>query len=125
MLEKLKKEILEDGKIDKEEVDKLESVLYEDGIIDREEADFLFELNDNSKDNCAEWKEFFVKAITDHVLADEVSPGVVDDDEADWLKAKVEGDGKIDDVEKALLLNIKDKATSLSPKAEFLIKMAE
>ena len=111
-LEELKKELLSDGIIDAAEVKELETVLYEDGIIDKDEADFLFELNNavSGKANAPEWKDFFVKAITSFVLDDEQSNGEVDDDEAKYLYDQIKGDGQIDDIEKALLENIKAKS---------------
>jgi len=111
-LEELKKELLADGIIDAAEVKELETVLYEDGIIDKDEADFLFELNNavSGKANAPEWKDFFVKAITSFVLDDEQSNGEVDDDEAKYLYNQIKGDGQIDDIEKALLENIKAKS---------------
>ena len=114
-LEKLKIEILEDGIIDKEEVIKLEKLLYEDGVIDREEADFLFELNDATTGNANDpsWATFFVKAISDHVLKDEESPGEIDADEAKWLIGKIEGDGQVDEIESNLLSAIKKDAKEI------------
>lgn len=111
-LEELKKELLADGIIDAAEVKELEEVLYEDGVIDKDEADFLFELNNavSGKENAPEWKNFFVKAITSFVLDDEQSNGEVDDEEAKYLYDQIKGDGKIDDIEKALLENIKAKS---------------
>jgi len=111
-LEELKKELLADGIIDAAEVKELEEVLYEDGVIDKDEADFLFELNNavSGKENAPEWKDFFVKAITSFVLDDEQSNGEVDDDEAKYLYEQIKGDGQIDDIEKALLENIKAKS---------------
>lgn len=116
-LQELKASVLEDGVVDADEVKKIEEVLFDDGEIDRDEANFLFEINDavSGKDNDAGWQALFVKAITAHVLADDTSPGVVDDDEAAWLKEKLEGDGQIDDVEKALLAELKDKAKDPIP----------
>ena len=111
-LDELKKELLADGIIDAAEVKELEEVLYEDGVIDKDEADFLFELNNavSGKENAPEWKDFFVKAITSFVLDDEQSNGEVDDDEAKYLYDQIKSDGKIDDIEKALLENIKAKS---------------
>ncbi len=111
-LEELKKELLADGIIDAAEVKELEEVLYEDGVIDKDEADFLFELNNavSGKANAPEWKDFFVKAITSFVLDDDQSNGEVDDDEAKYLYGQIKGDGQIDDIEKALLENIKTKS---------------
>jgi hypothetical protein len=113
----LKKLILADGVIDEQEVKQLSDILYSDGIIDKDEAEFLFELNDAvaGKANHSSWSTLFVEAITSFLLEDEKSPGIVDDDEARWLLDKIQGDGKIDEVEAALLKNIKAKATQISP----------
>lgn len=113
----LKESILADGVIDEQEVKQLRKILYADGIIDKEEAEFLFELNDavSGKANHSSWETLFVEAITSFLLEDEKSPGVVDDDEAKWLLAKIQSDGKIDDVEAALLKNLKAKAKKISP----------
>ena len=111
-LKELKKELLADGIIDAAEVKELEDVLYEDGVIDKDEADFLFELNNavSGKPNAPEWKTFFVKAISSFVLEDETSPGEIDDEEAKYLYDQIKGDGQIDDIEKALIENIKAKS---------------
>ncbi len=111
-LEELKKDLLADGIIDVGEVKELENVLYADGKIDKDEADFLFELNNavSGKENAPEWKEFFVKAITSFVLDDDQSNGEVDEEEAKYLYDQIKGDGQIDDIEKALLENIKAKS---------------
>ncbi len=113
----LKKAILADGVIDEKEVKQLRDILYADGIIDKEEAEFLFELNDavSGKANHSSWTTLFVEAITSFLLEDEKSPGVVDDDEAKWLLDKIQGDGKIDEVEAALIKNLKAKARKMSP----------
>ena len=113
-LEELKKDLLADGIIDAGEVKELEEVLFADGVIDKKEADFLFELNNvvSGKDNAPEWKDFFVKAITSFVLDDEKSNGEIDDDEAKYLYEQIKDDGQIDDIEKALLENIKAKSAN-------------
>lgn len=111
-LVELKKQLLEDGIIDAQEVKTLEAVIFEDGIVDKEEADFLFELNNavSGKANAPEWKDFFVKAITSFVLDDDKSNGEVDEDEAKYLYEQIKSDGQIDEIEKALLENIKVKS---------------
>ena len=122
-LEELKKELLADGVIDAEEVKTLEKAIFEDGTVDKEEADFLFELNNavSGKDNAPEWKEFFIKAITSFVLDDDDSKGEVDDDEAKYLYEQIKGDGQVDDIEKALLMNIKEKSANFPSLLEELL----
>ena len=123
-LDELKKNLLSDGIIDVEEVETIKHKIYEDGKIDREEANFLFELNDavTGKDNAPEWKELFIDAITAYVLEDEMSPDVIDEDEADYLYEQINGNGQIDDTERALLENIKAKAKNFPEKLASLLK---
>jgi hypothetical protein len=111
-LNELKQSILEDGVIDAQEVQQLKEVLYADGIIDKEEAEFLFELNDavSGKANDASWEAFFINAISDFLLEDETSPGEIDEEEAQWLLQKIQGDGQLDKTEQALLANLKNKS---------------
>ena len=110
----LEKFISADGVIDEAEVQQLREILYADGKIDKEEADFLFDLNDSvsGKDNHPSWETIFIEAITAFLLEDEASPGEIDNDEAKWLLAKIQGDGQVDGIEKALLDNLKAKAKS-------------
>ena len=107
-LEEYKAELLADGIIDATEAKELESMLFADGKIDSEEANFLFELNDavSDKDNDSAWNKLFVKAISSYLLDDENTPGEIDETEAEWLYAKIKGDGQIDGVEKELLIHI-------------------
>jgi uncharacterized tellurite resistance protein B-like protein len=113
-LQELKVDLLADGIIDAEEVAKLKEILYADGIIDKEEAEFLFEINDavTGKENDPSWESFFIQAISDFLLKDEVSPGEIDSDEAAWLVEKIGADGQVDGTEKALLENLKKEAKS-------------
>ena len=114
-LNELKKSILADGVIDEQEVKQLREVLYADGIIDKEEAEFLFELNNavSGKENHSSWAKLFIEAITSFLLEDETSPGEIDEDEAKWLIEKIQGDGKLDEIEVALLQNLKAKAKKI------------
>lgn len=122
-LQQLKQEILQDGVIDQNEVQELETVLYADGVIDKEEADFLFDLNDSvsGKANHRSWEQLFVNAITSFLLEDETSPGEIDESEANWLYEKLHGDGVIDNVEMALLKNLKAKAKVMPENLQSLL----
>lgn len=113
-LQELKADLLADGIIDAAEVAKLKEILYADGVIDKEEADFLFEINDavTGKENDPSWESFFIQAISDFLLKDEVSPGEIDADEAAWLEEKIGADGQVDGTEKALLENLQKEAKS-------------
>lgn len=111
-LKKLAKEIAADGVVDAAEVKGMRKRLYADGVIDKAEADFLFAVNNavSGHKNAPGWSKLFVQALTDFVLCDKRSPGVVDAKEASYLIAKIKGDGKVDALELALLVNITTKA---------------
>ncbi|MCC7385213.1 MAG: TerB family tellurite resistance protein [Deltaproteobacteria bacterium] len=125
----MKTAILADGVIDEAEVGQLRTVVYGSGggagaRVDRAEAALLFELNNatSGKPNHASWRELFVQAIAAHVLEDEETPGVVSEEEARWLAAQIEGDGKLDDNERALLARIKANAKSVADPLKALIQ---
>jgi len=123
-LNEIKKSILADGVIDEQEVKLLRDVLYADGIIDIEEAEFLFELNNavSGKDNHPTWATLFIDSISSYLLEDENSPNEVDEDEAKWLIEKIQGDGKLDEIEIALLNNLKAKAKKMPQSIIDLLK---
>jgi uncharacterized tellurite resistance protein B-like protein len=117
----LKTAILADGIIDENEVKQLREVLYADGKIDKEEAELLFELNDavSGKANAASWETLFVEAITSYLLEDKTSPGEIDEEEEKWLLSKIQGDGQVDETEKALLLHLKNNAKKFPSTLDF------
>lgn len=108
--------ILEDGIVDADEVTQLRQSIMADGVCDRDEANELFRLNDavSGNENSEDYRQFFVSAITDHVIGDTESPGEIDEDEASWLLEKIQGDGQLDKLERSLLTSIKSRATSIA-----------
>jgi hypothetical protein len=110
------------GAIDKADVEVIRRLVYGTGsqnglAISRAEGEFLFALNHATRgaDNDPAWRELFVKAITMHLLFGGASPERVDDDEAAWLTARIDG-GQIDHAnERALLVYLKQEAASLHP----------
>ncbi len=117
-LQELKEAVLADGIIDGDEVKQIETAIYADGKVDQEEADFLFDLNDAStgKENDRSWSRLFAKALTDFVLADDGTPGVLDENESTYILNRIKGDGKVDKQERALMVSILTNAES-TPKS--------
>lgn len=107
--------VIADAIIDEAEVKQLRTQFYADGVIDQEEADAMFEINDacTGNDNHESYKTLFVEVLSDFVLKDEKTPGVVDAEEGQYLVDKIGADGQVDDQEKALLTHIRDNATSI------------
>ncbi len=122
-LQDLKEEFLADGIIDANEVAELERVLFADGKIDLEEANILFDINNvvSGKNNAVSWNNLFIRAISSYLLDDENTPGLIDEDEAEWLYNKIKGDGKIDALERELLIKLKSNAKNFPSKLEELL----
>ena len=91
-------EILRDGMIDSVETEKIKSEIMSDNEVSRDEANDLFELKDKATSMCKEFKDFFVEAITSHLMND----GVVIPEEVDWFKSKSAADGEYDELEKEI-----------------------
>lgn len=108
----LKKEILADGQLKKEDVVKLRDALYEGEGMTKVKGDFLFELKDSIsiEHQTNEFQTLFVEAITKLLLEDEISPGEIDDDEAKWLRAKMQSNGYRDKLDTKLLKNLKERS---------------
>jgi uncharacterized membrane protein YqhA len=111
-LNELKTTILSKDIISKEEVNQLRKVIFADNGIDKGKATMLFELKDAflDKNNHPSWNVFFIDAITSFLLEDDESPGEIDDSEAQWLRAKIQYDGKLGKIDRALLANLKKKS---------------
>jgi uncharacterized membrane protein YqhA len=111
-LTELKKSILAQSAIDEQTVGQLREVLFAGNGMDKEKASMLFELKDAflDKNNHPAWKTLFIDSITGFLLEDEDSPGEIDDDEAQWLRAKIQYDGKLGKIDRALLANLKRKS---------------
>ena len=111
-LEEIKKKILKDGIISDSDILELRELLLKEGNNTKEVGNFLFDLKNNSQAGKLpeSFKPFFIDAITALLLEDEISPGEIDDDEAKWLRAKIQYNGQIDEYDKALLENLKKKS---------------
>ena len=89
----------------------LRRIVWPDGRITANEAAILFELNRASSAPSIEWVDFFVEAITAYVVEQAEPRGYVSDENADWLMAAIDQDGKVDTLaELELLVKVIEKA---------------
>lgn len=107
----LKKRLISDGQLSSEDVIQLRDALF-DGGMNIEKGDFLFSLKDSiNKDRVSGvFKSLFVDAISSLLLEDEESPGEIDETEAKWLRAKIQNNKGIDEFDRALLKNLKERS---------------
>ena len=116
-LQKLKTEILADGRIEAQEVETIRQALYADGRIDKEEVEFLIALRTEARRVCPAFDDLLFDAVKLNVLAD----GVIDADEAAWLRQMLYADGRIDEREKMLLRELRRGARRVSPEFQQLL----
>ena len=101
------------GKISDEDVLAMRRDVYPDGIVQPHEAEWLFQLNDACREPGHAWMEFFVEAITDHVVNQVEPAGYVSKDNTDWLIQRIGHKGLVgSSSELELLVNVLDKAKS-------------
>jgi hypothetical protein len=85
--------------------------VWPDGVISDAEAEAVFALNRLVHDAAPEWDDFFIEAISEHVLNAAEPHLYVDDATAAWLIAQVESDGApVKPVELELIVKILEKA---------------
>lgn len=122
----LKKRIVADGQLSLEEVQMLHDVMFDEEGMTKEKGDFLFGLKDTlAKEKRIEpFKKLFVEAISSLLLEDDVSPGEIDDDEAKWLRAKIQAKGFRDELDGLLLDDLKEKSINFPEILQYKSKAA-
>ena len=61
-------QIAASGRIGPKDVLAVRRIVYEDGQISANEASWIFDLNHAAAEQCAEWRAFFVEALTDYTV---------------------------------------------------------
>lgn len=103
-----------DGQITAEGILALRREGWGDGIITRAEAEALFTLNSALTERSNEWVDFFVEAIGEFVLNGTPPRLQCNDEEAEWLIAQVDADGKVDSMaELEALVRIIERAENV------------
>lgn len=125
-LVQLRKTIISDGRLSGKDVLLLRQTLFDDEGMTREKGDFLFKLKDtiSQEHQIDEFKDLFVEAITTFLLEDEVSPGEIDNEEAKWLRAKIQTKGFTDKLDILLLNSLKSKSINFPEILHFKGKTA-
>ena len=111
-LKEIRKDAIEIGYIDQSIIDRLQEEIQSDQQISLEEANFLFTIKKQfaNKKNSPNWRTFFIDTITRFLLEDEDSPGVVDEQEAQWLRAHIQSQGSLDRTDQLLLSELRTRS---------------
>lgn len=110
-LDEFRYKVLHQDSLSQEDVDTLKSLLYDSEGMTLAKGNTLFEIKEHIKGKApASFKRLFVDAITKLMLEDETSPGKIDKEEAQWLRAKIQFVGEYDSYDRALVENIRRKS---------------
>lgn len=113
----LAKQVAADGVIAAEEILDLRRLGWGDGEIHRGEAEAIFAINNALSEASPEWVDFFVEALGEFVLNGSEPRGMCDDEEADWLIAAIDHDGKLESMaELELLVRVIERAQNVPEK---------
>ncbi len=110
--------LLMDGYIERKETELVRKAILADGVVSKAEAEFLIELRKEAPKAVAEFHQFVLDVVKKAVLAD----GEVSAAETAWLEKFITADGKVDDLEKQLLRDLKSSATKCCAEFEALVK---
>jgi len=109
-LHSLKNRALANGHIGDFEVELICQALYPEGRLDREVVDFLIELRDEAGSVCAGFQQLLFDAVKHCLLTD----GVIDTEEAVWLRKRLIFAGNLRQGEKKLLWDLRHQAQGMS-----------
>jgi hypothetical protein len=106
-----------DRAITAEEILALRRAGWCDGKIQPDEAESIFTVNDLLNEPTPEWSDFFVEALGEFIVNGVEPKGYVDDEQGDWLMARVSHDGKTNSLtELELLVRVFERAQAVPQK---------
>lgn len=111
-----KKLMLADGRISEVETEMLRRAVLDDGVVDREEVEFLADLKREATSVHSKFDLFLFEVLEKVVLAD----GDVSDAEARWLRKLIFADNQVVPLELGFVIRLKNKAASHGPEFQRL-----
>ena len=110
--------VLADGIVSEKETEIIRRELLADGVINKTEAEFLIDLRNSAPQAVAKFHLFVFEVVKKALLAD----GDLTAAEAAWLEKFVLADGKVDNLEKNLLKELKAGAKRTCAEFDALVK---
>lgn len=92
---RLADDIAADRRISADEALQMRGEIFPDGVVSRQEADVLISLHGLVEQHDAAWALAFAEAVTDHALQAGMLPGHVEAETAEWLIARLDGQGVV------------------------------
>lgn len=119
-LHQFRAQLLRDRKITDDEVDVIRDYILEDGKLDLDDVKLLVELLSEADEVSPAFDKLFFPALKEVILAD----GRIGMDEQFYLLKMIYSDGCIRDNEKEFLLELRNEADEISPEFEALCQEA-
>jgi hypothetical protein len=117
-LKELEQRFMHRLRLDDEDAEELRRALRsDDKRISRKEANFLVSLRERVQDRSPGFERFFYKALSNHLLDDEIFSAT----DGKWLWEVIFADDKIDEREYKLLCELRDRARVVNPEFEYLL----
>lgn len=113
-IEEYREKVRNNEPLTETDIDNLKVLLYGGEGMDLVKANLLFDIKENIIKNkqkiAPAFKALFVDAITKYLLEDRSSPGRIDREEAQWLRARIQYNEEYDSCDRALVENIRKKS---------------
>lgn len=116
--QKLAKElVLVDGMVGERETEILRRAFLSDGAINRTEAEFLIDLRNSAPKAVVRFHTFVLEVVKKVLLAD----GDLTAAEAAWVEGFILRDGRVDDLERTFLRELRAGARRAAPEFDALV----
>ncbi|AWM38947.1 hypothetical protein GobsT_28120 [Gemmata obscuriglobus] len=109
--------VLIDGMVGERETEILRRAFLADGVINRTEAEFLIDLRNSAPKAVVRFHTFVFEVVKKMMLAD----GDLTAAEAGWLERFILRDGRVDELERTFLRELKAAARRTSPEFNALV----
>jgi hypothetical protein len=110
--------VLADGIVSEKETEIIRKEFLADGVINKTEAEFLIDVRNSAPQSVAKFHLFVFEVVKKALLAD----GDLSTVEVAWLEKFVLADGKVDNLEKNLLKELKAGAKRTCAEFDALVK---
>jgi hypothetical protein len=87
--------------------------VFDDAMISETDAEGLMGLDERVSNACAEWRSFFIEALTDFIVQQEAPRGAIDAANARWLMTRISRDATVKPNELELLIHVLETASSV------------
>lgn len=88
-------DIVARGEVTADDVLALRGVVFGEITVTPGEVEALFLIDEGTERRVPEWRAFFLEAMTDWLVRQQEPSGYITQDQADWLIARIEADGRV------------------------------